>query len=463
MLYVRSEDLVPQACVADLTRNADGTPRCPVKLRAGAPVEPLSLRAAAGDCIRVTLRNRLPALAPDLAGYYELHRTSGRDRNDPQGVTFFNNNLIRPSSFVGLHPSLVAYDAYTDDGALVGQNPPVRNLAAPGTIETYAWYAGDLSITPPTAGTGGSWNTNVVATPVEFGATGLGPADKIKQGQKGLIGSLTIMPRGSTWTENDLVLDRQAGGRGFTRGTRASATVTRPTGAPFRDFAAVIQKGVNQRYRDGTPVEGIAAEGPFSEDTEDSGQYAINYGTEPLWLRFALAPNTPFNGPRNLGPTLRDLPNASQAYSNLLPGVDGDDPQTPVFTATAGQEARIHVVEPAGVDRAVTFNLHGHGWQRAPYLCPNSSFLGLAGNCKPYGFFPTLPGFEVGSQALGANPLSFWLGGQDSIMPGSHNDFVLQRAGGVNGVPGDYLFRDQMSFGNLGGIWGILRVNRAVP
>ena len=32
---------------------------CPVKLREGAPVEPLVLRANAGDCIEVTLHNKL--------------------------------------------------------------------------------------------------------------------------------------------------------------------------------------------------------------------------------------------------------------------------------------------------------------------------------------------------------------------------------------------------------------------
>src|SRR6185503_15943752 len=50
ILYVRSADLTPQG-----------------KLKPGVPVEPLVLRAAAGDCIQVTLRNKPPALNPDLA------------------------------------------------------------------------------------------------------------------------------------------------------------------------------------------------------------------------------------------------------------------------------------------------------------------------------------------------------------------------------------------------------------
>ena len=54
-------------------------PACPVMLKAGAPVEPLVLRAAAGECIVVTLRNRLPAIAPDLAGYQHLPGIVTRD------------------------------------------------------------------------------------------------------------------------------------------------------------------------------------------------------------------------------------------------------------------------------------------------------------------------------------------------------------------------------------------------
>ena len=450
MMYVRTSDLVPKGAACNVA-----SPSCAVKLRPGAPVEPISLRAAAGECVVVTLRNRLPTVAPDLAGYYELHRTVDRDRNDPQGVTFFNNNLIRPSSLVGLHPGQLAYDTFQDDGAVVGLNSAARNLAQPGGTATYRWYAGDLSLTPPTAGPAGVFLTSIVATPVELGAGNLSPADKIKQGQKGLVGSITIEPPGSTWAETDTVLDHQTRVPGVPRRTTASATVTSGSLA-FRDFAAVIQKGVNHRYSDGTAVEGIAAEGPISEDTEDSGQYAVNYGSEPLWLRFGLAPNTPFNGAAPGVPTFRDIVNAHEAYSNTLSA--GDDPATPVFTALAGQQARIRVVEPAGIGRAMTFNLHGHVWQRAPYVCPGSAFLGLPGNCKPTGFFPSLSGFEVGSRGIGENPLSFWLGGQDSVMPGSHYDFVLRSAGGANGIPGDYLFRDQSAFGSLGGLWGILRV-----
>jgi hypothetical protein len=156
-----------------------------------------------------------------------------------------------------------------------------------------------------------------------------------------------------------------------------------------------------------------------------------------------------------VGPGYGDVPNAHEAYSNGLTA--GTDPVTPVFTAKAGQELRLHLLEPAGVGRGGVFALHGHVWQRAPYVCPGSSRLGLAGSCNATGFYPTLPGFEVGSRALGTSPTSMYLGGQESVLPGAHFEIVVP-AGGANAVPGDYLFRDQAAFGNTSGLWGIVRV-----
>jgi hypothetical protein len=82
------------------------------KLKAGAPVEPLVLRANAGECIEVTLFNKLPANVPDLAGWNTL----------PMIVEGFNANQVKPSNQVGLHPQLVAYDVVSSDGANAGFN-----------------------------------------------------------------------------------------------------------------------------------------------------------------------------------------------------------------------------------------------------------------------------------------------------------------------------------------------------
>ncbi len=109
-------------------------------------------------------------------------------------------------------------------------------------------------------------------------------------------------------------------------------------------------------------MENIAGEGgAIPEDSHDAGQKGINYGTEPAWFRFGLAANAPFGNPG-----LGGQANAWELYSNALAG--NEDPATPVFTTTAGVPARLRVLEPTGVGRGTTFTIHGHAWQRAPYL-----------------------------------------------------------------------------------------------
>jgi hypothetical protein len=180
----------------------------------------------------------------------------------------------------------------------------------------------------------------------------------------------------------------------------------------------------------------------------------INYGSEPLWFRFGLQPNSALTGGHGLGPSLADVANAHEAFSNAL---GGGDPATPVYTARPGQPVRLHLLEPSGSNRASTFTLHGHLWQRAPYVCPGSSKDGLAGKCKATGFYPSLSG-EVGSRAIGTSPLEMYMGAQDLVMAGAHFTLLLPSAGGANKVPGDYLLMDRAGFGTTGGLWSLLRV-----
>lgn len=471
ILFVRTGDL-----------NANGT------LKATAPVEPLVLRARAGECIQVTLRNRLPALspvtlsdvlvpvtnpdgtvslvpavqnnstAPDLATYSMIQGVVKRDRFDPQGSTTFNVNLFRPSSYVGLSPQLVAVDMNRDYGTVVGNNAAGQALAEPGKNKTYFWYAGDVTGVP-NAGTG---QFTLVATSVELGGSNLMPADKIKQGAKSMVGALVVEPQGSSWTENTQVFDHQDGAG--TRLTRAQATVNAPdplTGAAtsFRDFSLVLTKGLTQYYKDGTPVEHMNGEAiGIPEDSQEASGMALNYGVEPLWFRFGLVPQAPFGGAACGPGCYGGVPNAHQAYSNVL--TPGEDPVTPVFKANAGQQARIRITNPYGTTRGSTFGLHGHVWQRDPYVCTDSQY-GLPGRCNAPAtgsiFFPAGTPL-VGSRKIGNNPIGFAQGGQESWNAPTHFDIVLPSAGGGNGVRGDYLFRDKASFGNASGVWGILRV-----
>lgn len=371
ILYVRTADL-------------DATT---FKLKPGVPIEPLILRANAGDCINLTLRNRMKTPLTDLPGFNTL----------PMIVENFNANQVKPSQMVGLHPQLVAYDVTRSDGATIGLNNDQLvkgSTATTGPSLTYKWYAGDLSLDA---------RNNLIATPMEFGATNLISSDRIKHSNKGALGALIIEPQGATWIEDT--------------NSRAAATVTAGT-TTFREFVTIFQTDLNLRFGDGTAVPNLAE----SEDPEDSGQKAFNYRTEPLWKRMGFAPDAPLTTTRTI--------NFTNALSNSQVG---GDPVTPVFTAKAGMPIRFRVLNPGGHARNNVFAVHGHIWEQEPYT--------------------------NNSRSLGSNPLSEWKGSTFGIGPTSHFDLLLKTgAGGKFLIPGDYLYRTLSSFQFDGGLWGIFRV-----
>jgi manganese oxidase len=355
------------------------------KVKAGVPIEPLVVRARAGECINFTLYNKLPKVLADLDGFNTM----------PNLLFHFNANQVRPSNQVGLHPQLLAYNVANSDGKNVGFNP--NQTVGPGGIARYTWYAGDVVIN----------GSQRIATPIEFGATNLISSDPIKHSNKGAIGSLIIEPEGSTWIEDG--------------GSRAQATVTKPDGTSFREFVMQLQTDINMRFADGSPVPNLG--GPTgAEDAEDSAQKAINYRTEPLWKRMNYAPQTPFEDTRNFD------------FTNVLTNaLVGGDPQTPVFTARAGQQVRFRVLNANGHARNNVFNLHGHFWQEEPYTNK--------------------------SKVIGNNPFSEFKGALYGVGPSAHYEVIpVNGAGGGRRVSGDYLYRTQSSFMFDGGIWGIFRV-----
>ena len=355
------------------------------KLKPGVPIEPLVVRANAGECINFTLLNKLPKVMPDLDGFNTMANL----------IFHFNANQVKPSNQVGLHPQLLAYNVLNSDGKNVGFNP--NQTVGPGGIARYTWYAGDVQIN----------GFQRIATPIEFGATNLISSDPIKHSNKGAIGSLIVEPQGSTWIEDT--------------GSRAQATITKSDGTSFREFVVQFQTDINMRFGDGSPVPNLG--GPTgAEDPEDSAQKAINYRTEPLWKRMNYAPDTPFEKTRDI-----DFTNA------LTNAIAGGDPQTPVFTAQAGQAVRFRILNANGHMRNNVFNLHGHFWQDEP--------------------------FTNNSKSIGNNPLSEFKGAIYGVGPSSHYEVIpVNGAGGARRVPGDYLYRSQESFQFDGGLWGIFRV-----
>ncbi len=119
-----------------------------------------------------------------------------RDRNDGDGSTTFSNNLMRPSSHVGLHAQLLAYDVTKSDGTNVGVNPiqtvpPRVGSSGAYPTRTYQYYAGHLEREGKPMTQLGRNVDNINATAVEFGGLNFTPADVIKQPQKGLGGAMS--------------------------------------------------------------------------------------------------------------------------------------------------------------------------------------------------------------------------------------------------------------------------------
>ncbi|HEU4387576.1 MAG TPA: hypothetical protein VFV34_07250, partial [Blastocatellia bacterium] len=389
IMYVRTRDLVA---------DSQGVKR----LRSDLKAEPLVLRANAGDCIAVILRNKLPNTP--------LRNDAGWDTlpllfDDLGGnLRPFNTNQIVPSPYVGLHPQLLTYNAHRSDGNNIGFNRV--STVAPNGIGLYLWYAGTMNAAA---------NGSVTFTPVEFGGTNLIPSDRIKHPNKGAIGSLIIEPPGSTYLDDtfndptDLLAKK----------TRASATITPGTGGSFREFVLMHQTNINFQYKDGTAVRNLAGE----DDPEDSGQRAFNYRSEPLWFRMGHVPQTPLEATREL------------IWTNVLSNskIGNLDPETPIFVASRGAAVRFRVLDPGGHGRNNVFALHGHIWEEEPW---NST-----------------------GTVQAANPISEWKGAQFGIGSTFHDNFLLKNgAGGKGLVVGDYLFRTFQSTQFDNGLWGIFRV-----
>jgi hypothetical protein len=175
------------------------------------------------------------------------------------------------------------------------------------------------------------------------------------------------------------------------------------------------------------------------EDVEEAGQKAVNYKTEPLWFRLGFPPHL------DLG-TQREFQTAA-VYSNSQPeggtGPAIGEPQTPIFTAFAGEPVRFRFVEPGGNTRAHVIVIHGHLWEREPYN--EADFDG--------------DGIPDGPTRIADNPTSQKVGHQEGMGPTNHFDIVPKHgAGGAFGVIGDYLYRMMSSQANYDGMWGIFRV-----
>ena len=419
LLFVRDEDLVGGKT-----------------LKKDAPLEPLILRVAAGDWIELTLVNDLandpkdPALTmTNYLGVATPFQNGPNNRPAGGGASPLSPPVPLSTTLqAGIHPALVEFDVTQANGVNVGFNP--KTTADPGQEQKFYWYAGDLSVVPVFDVNRKVVGRRVAETPIEFGATNLVPADLMVQPQFGMVGALIVEPEGSTWTED--------------AGTHASATVApidtkHAAFRPFRDFVVVAQNYVANNL---------------------FGWAALNYRTETFTSRL-VNPASPLG--------------YAKAFSNsqLNPP---QDPVTPVFRAAAGSPVRFRLVMPSTTSNnslplvpPVTFDIHGHGWQEEPYLQkPVSIGLGVVG------VGPNQPAAEqqdedrpLSSYAESFNPFSLKIGfnvrsqflGTQTVAPYESFNFVVDRAGGVAQVEGDYLY-EALQRTRVEGLWGIFRVEK---
>ncbi len=419
ILYARSEDVT-----------CTGT-SC--SLKSGVPVEPLILRANAGDCIAINLTNALNASTLQS-------KSAASIRNSPFGSAAAGPGVtLQTSSSVGMQPQILWRDPNVLSG--LGLNVGFNNqqtlaLNAKGTS---IWFAGRPD-----------------GTPME-GTILLEPVDPIMQHFWGLMGALILEPKGATIAEE--------------ANTHAVATITPQCAPPalcqsFRELVVLAQSDVQSRFSWG----------------------GMNYRSEPFTTpyRFPNPPSAPAATPRatttaaaaiQTSGRLRELEsrNASASmnslspkqgdfqpsglledssaletliapkkgaaaanpiparYSNTIITTANKDPETPILHVAPGTPVRVRYLYGGGYTTFMaSFDIHGHHWEEEPWT-HNSTVLG----------------HNPQSQVFGA----------EQIAPYQTANFLLDMAGGAAMVPGDYIYETFQR--NNVGTWGLIRVEGA--
>jgi hypothetical protein len=296
------------------------------------PIEPLVLRANAGDCIKIELANRLPAQLRDGPGDALMPTIVPLNVDAVQSE---NADDVRPSSYVTLHPQLVSYNVAGYNGAAIGYNG--EQPLAPGKRTTMYWYAGTVSIDKE--------NQTLVHKPAELLPVNLTSwGDILNHGPHGLVGALIIEPEGATYKEDE---------RGPT-----SARITYPdpnTKAlrPFREHVVIYRDGLNlhSTKQDGRKV--AIPDCRICDDSYDLGEKGFNYHTAPFSARLDQDP------PANLNGAFFPADFFTSAYKPI---------PTTTYEAHSGEEVRFRVLQPHGRSRQHAFLIYGHDF---PDLLPN--------------------------------------------------------------------------------------------
>jgi manganese oxidase len=471
-------------------------------------LEPMVLRAPAGSCMEVMVRNHLPPILPDGPVVNGRETTAHFSDNFMSMILDgFNYNQFRMSSSVGLSAPMVANYSPLADGANFGVNSlqaqaaadslsaaprgprpgrpatargatpsgggvpqpslvkPQGNLVMPCreggsddqcTSGPMLWYAGEYELDA---------SGKQLSRPIELGALPLSSyGDVVKHPAHGVIGALVVGPAGSRVCASNDPRERLAD-----RATNTSATICTGDGKRYRDFVVVLQDAVDAKIR-GDRVANLKG----AEEPDDYGIKAANYRSEPLWGRRGQDPSIEFEE-RNEFDFAGVL--SSKAISNNLAQKTVAPDSADALLRTKGfKQASALVRCQAGV--ALLWPLS----QEMRHACDPETPLFVAQAGSQVRLRVVHPGGHTRQQAFTLhghdwNPMP-WADASQSLAPthaqamsaawtaqGSFNGVgpmmaanLLVQAGGRYQVPMDYLWRSQASFVYDGGIWGLLRV-----
>lgn len=198
--------------------------------------EPLIIRGNVGDCIEITLHNKLP----DKFHNEALH-----------GYPAVPVETVFPtSSRISLHPQLLQYDVTGSDGATVGFNPD--QTIGPGETIVYRWYV-DQNL-----GSCNLWDM----------------ADLRNHRHHGAFGIFIAEPKGSCYLDPKTRKKVKTG---------SQVIISNPLLGEFREFVLLMHDGVRLVDKNGVLIvdpEPIFLPREELEDFEDQGSRGFNYRAE---------------------------------------------------------------------------------------------------------------------------------------------------------------------------------------
>lgn len=206
--------------------------------------EPLVIRANVGDCIEITLHNKLEERFHHglIHGFPEV----------PVAAPF------SPSLRISLHPQMVVYDVLGSDGATVGFN--TDQTIGPGETITYRWYV-DQDV-----GACNLWDM----------------ADLRNHRHHGAFGMLAVQPKGSVFLDPVTREPIESG---------TQAIISNPLLGEFREFNLLMHDGVRLVDTDGNLIFDPEEPEEDDEDFEDQGSRGFNFRSERFENRLRQNPD----------------------------------------------------------------------------------------------------------------------------------------------------------------------------